>query len=75
MDSILLKEAVERVFNELTNNQASPYQQDIIDTTMADFDAQAQLRYQQGIWQLAAQSGNLGGGREAALSDPNINPH
>ena len=41
----------------------SPYQQDIIDTTLAEFDVQAQ----KGLPGLAAQataSGNLGGGRE-----------
>jgi len=44
----------------------SPYQQDIIDATMADFDKQAA----QGILsigQRAAQTGNLGGGREGVL--------
>ena len=41
----------------------SPYQQDILDTTMADFDVQAQKGIA-GIGQLAAQSGNLGGGRD-----------
>ena len=44
----------------------SPYQQDIIDTTMADFDTQA-AKQMSGIGQLAAQSGNLGGGREGVL--------
>jgi len=44
----------------------SPYQQDIIDTTMADFDVQAQKGIA-GIGQLAAQSGNLGGGREGVM--------
>ena len=39
----------------------SPYQQDIIDTTMADYDTQAAQQLS-GIGQLAAQSGNLGGG-------------
>ena len=41
----------------------SPYQQDIIDTTLAEYDVQAQ----KGLPGLAAQataSGNLGGGRE-----------
>ena len=41
----------------------SPYQQDIIDTTMADFDKQAAQGIL-GIGQRAAQTGNLGGGRE-----------
>ena len=44
----------------------SPYQQDIIDTTMADFDKQAAQQLS-GIGQLAAQSGNLGGGREGVM--------
>lgn len=44
----------------------SPYQQDIIDTTMADFDVQAQKGLA-GIGQLAAKSGNLGGGREGVM--------
>ena len=44
----------------------SPYQQDIIDTTMADYDVQAQKGIA-GIGQLAAQSGNLGGGREGVM--------
>ena len=44
----------------------SPYQQDIIDTTMADFDVQAQKGIA-GIGQLAAKSGNLGGGREGVM--------
>ena len=44
----------------------TPYQQDIIDTTMSDFDKQAS----QGILnigQMAAQTGNLGGGREGVM--------
>ena len=44
----------------------SPYQQDIIDTTMQDFDIQSQKGIA-GIGQLAAQSGNLGGGREGVM--------
>ena len=44
----------------------SPYQQDIIDTTMADFDTQA-AKQMSGIGQLAAMSGNLGGGREGVM--------
>ena len=44
----------------------SPYQQDILDTTMADFDVQAQKGIA-GIGQLAAKSGNLGGGREGVM--------
>ena len=56
----------------------SPYQQDIIDATMADFDAQSQKGLA-GIGQKAALSGQfLGGGREGvqraeyqALSDRN----
>ena len=56
----------------------SPYQQDVIDTTMADFDAQS-AKGLAGIGQKAALSGQfLGGGREGvqraeyqALSDKN----
>ena len=56
----------------------SPYQQDVIDATMADFDAQSQKGLA-GIGQQAALSGQfLGGGREGvqraeyqALSDRN----
>ena len=44
----------------------SPYQQDIIDATMAEYDTQAQKGLT-GIGQLAAQSGNLGGGREGVM--------
>ena len=44
----------------------SPYQQDIIDTTLADFDKQA-AKDMTGIGLLAAQSGNLGGGREGVM--------
>ena len=44
----------------------SPYQQDIIDTTLADFDKQA-AKDMSGIGLLAAQSGNLGGGREGVM--------
>ena len=44
----------------------SPYQQDIIDTTMADFDKQAAQGIL-GIGQRAAQTGNLGGGREGVM--------
>ena len=44
----------------------SPYQQDIIDTSLAEFDKQA-ARGMTGIGQLAAQSGNLGGGREGVM--------
>ena len=39
----------------------SPYQQDVIDATLADFDKQA-AKDMRGIGLLAAQSGNLGGG-------------
>ena len=41
----------------------SPYQQDVIDTTLTEFDKQA-ARGMQGISDLATRSGNLGGGRE-----------
>jgi len=44
----------------------SPYQQDIIDTTLADFDKQA-AKDMTGIGLLAAQTGNLGGGREGVM--------
>ena len=44
----------------------SPYQQDIIDTTMADFDKQAAQGIL-GIGQRAAMTGNLGGGREGVM--------
>ena len=40
----------------------SPYQQDVIDATLADFDRQA-AKDTRGIGLLAARSGNLGGGR------------
>ena len=41
----------------------SPYQQDIIDTTMADFDVQAQ-KGAQGVPAAAIAAGAFGGGRE-----------
>ena len=44
----------------------SPYQTDIIDTTLAEFDKQAAAR-QQGIADLATRTGNLGGGREGVM--------
>ena len=44
----------------------SPYQQDVIDATLADFDKQA-AKDMRGIGLLAAQSGNLGGGREGVM--------
>ena len=44
----------------------SPYQQDVIDATMAENDTQA-AKGLTGIGQLAAQSGNLGGGREGVM--------
>ena len=44
----------------------SPYQQDVIDTTMAEYDVQAGKGLS-GIGLLAAQSGNLGGGREGVM--------
>ena len=44
----------------------SPYQQDVIDKTLAQYDVQAQKGLT-GIGQLAAQSGNLGGGREGVM--------
>jgi len=55
----------------------SPYQQDVIDATLAEFDKQTQQGLT-GIGQQAAMSGNLGGGREGVmranfLSDQNAN--
>jgi len=44
----------------------SPYQQDVIDTTMSEYDVQAQKGLT-GIGSLAAKSGNLGGGREGVM--------
>jgi hypothetical protein len=44
----------------------SPYQQDVIDQTLAQYDIQAQ-KGMAGIGSLAAQSGNLGGGREGVM--------
>ena len=44
----------------------SPYQQQVIDATMDKFDTQAQ-KGMSGIGLLAAQSGNLGGGREGVM--------
>ena len=42
------------------------YQQDVIDATMTEYDTQA-AKGLSGIGQLAAQSGNLGGGREGVM--------
>ena len=44
----------------------SPYQQDVIDATMLEYDKQAD-RGMQGIADLATRSGNLGGGREGVM--------
>jgi hypothetical protein len=44
----------------------SPYQQDVIDASMAEFDKQSAQGIT-GIGQMAAQSGNLGGGREGVM--------
>ena len=44
----------------------SPYQQDVIDATMSEFDKQTQAGLT-GIGQTAAMSGNLGGGREGVM--------
>jgi len=41
----------------------SPYQQEVIDTTLAEYDKQAALQ-RQGIGQAAIQAGAFGGGRE-----------
>jgi len=45
---------------------ASPYQQDVIDATLSEFDKQTQAGLTD-IGQLAAASGNLGGGREGVM--------
>ena len=44
----------------------SPYQQDIIDATLSEYDTQASKGLM-GIGQQAAMSGNLGGGREGVM--------
>ena len=44
----------------------SPYQQQVIDTTLAEFDRQAAMR-QQGISDAAVQLGGYGGGREGVM--------
>ena len=44
----------------------SPYQQDIIDATMADFDKQSAQGIL-GVGEMAAKTGNLGGGREGVM--------
>ena len=44
----------------------SPYQSQVIDTTLAEFDRQAQMR-QQGISDAAVQVGGYGGGREGVM--------
>ena len=44
----------------------SPYQQDVIDKTLTEYDTQAQKGLT-GIGLLAAKSGNLGGGREGVM--------
>ena len=44
----------------------SPYQQDVIDTTLQQYDTQA-AKGLAGIGSLAAKSGNLGGGREGVM--------
>ena len=44
----------------------SPYQTDVIDATLAEFDKQTQAGLT-GIGQQAAMSGNLGGGREGVM--------
>ena len=45
----------------------SPYQQDVIDATLSEFDKQTAAGIT-GIGQQAAMSGNLGGGREGVQS-------
>ena len=44
----------------------SPYQQDVIDATMSEYDTQS-AKGMTGIGQNAAMSGNLGGGREGVM--------
>ena len=44
----------------------SPYQQDVIDATLSEYDTQASQGLQ-GIADRAAMSGNLGGGREGVM--------
>ena len=44
----------------------SPYQQDVIDATLTEYDKQA-ARGMQGIADFATRSGNLGGGREGVM--------
>ena len=44
----------------------SPYQQDVIDATMTEYDKQA-AKGMQGIADLATRTGNLGGGREGVM--------
>jgi hypothetical protein len=44
----------------------SPYQQQVIDETLGQYDIQAQ-KGMAGIGSLAAKSGNLGGGREGVM--------
>ena len=44
----------------------SPYQQQVIDTSLAEFDRQAKMR-QQGISDAAVQLGGYGGGREGVM--------
>ena len=44
----------------------SPYQQDVIDATLSEYDTQAAAGLT-GIGQQAAMSGNLGGGREGVM--------
>jgi len=46
---------------------ASPYQQDVIDATLAEYDTQA-AQGLQGIADRATASGNLGGGREGVMA-------
>jgi len=44
----------------------SPYQQQVIDTSLAEFDRQAAMR-QQGISDAAVAMGGYGGGREGVM--------
>ena len=45
----------------------SPYQQDVIDATLAEYDTQA-AQGLQGIADRATMAGNLGGGREGVMA-------
>ena len=50
----------------------SPYQQQVIDTTLQDFDQQAQIRQNQLAAQTLGVPGAFGGGREDVYKEPSI---